>query len=74
MIKAGGDRMRINRVEFAAALAREDLTVKELVRKTGLARCTISNVKRGKSCAKSTAVALAAVLGDQIIERSERCG
>lgn len=61
--------MRINRIEFAAALARENLSIKKLAEKTGLARCTITNVKSGKSCSRSTAKALVAILGEQIIEK-----
>lgn len=61
--------MRIDRVEFAAALARADLTVKELAEKSGLSRGTISNIKTGKSCAKETGKKLAEILGKQIIAR-----
>ncbi|NBI66089.1 helix-turn-helix domain-containing protein [Pseudoflavonifractor sp. 60] len=62
--------MRIDRVAFAAALAREDLSVKRLAEKTGVSRVTISAVKTGKSCSAETARKLAAVLGADIIERS----
>lgn len=60
--------MRIDRVKFAAAMARLDLNGKQLVEKSGVSRVTVSAVKRGKSCSKETAEKLAAVLGDDIIE------
>lgn len=60
--------MRIDRVKFAAALAREDLNVKQLAEKSGVSRVTISSVKTGKSCTQATADKLAAVLGRDIIE------
>lgn len=60
--------MRIDRVKFAAALAREDLNVKQLAEKSGVSRVTISSVKTGKSCSHATADKLAAVLGRDIIE------
>ncbi len=61
--------MRINRVEFAAALARADLNVKRLAELSGVSRGTITSVKTGKSCSQDTAEKLAAVLGRDIIEK-----
>lgn len=63
--------MRIDRVTFAAALARADLNVKRLAEKSGVSRVTITAVKNGKSCSKDTAEKLAAVLGREIIEKEE---
>lgn len=63
--------MRINRVDFAAALARADINVKQLAELSGVSRVTITAVKSGKSCSKSTADKLAAVLGREIIEDRE---
>lgn len=60
--------MRIDRVTFAAALARADLNVKRLAEKSGVSRVTITAVKNGKSCSKDTAEKLAAVLGHDIID------
>lgn len=60
--------MRIDRVSFAAALARKDLKVKQLAEMTGVSRATITAVKNGKSCAKDTADKLVAILGMDIIE------
>lgn len=60
--------MRIDRVKFAAALARADLNVKKLSAQTGVSCGTITSVKTGKSCSKETANRLAAVLGEDILE------
>lgn len=64
--------MRINRVEFAAALAREDMNIKQLSQLTGISRNTITAIKSGKTCSKATAEKLAACLGDGIIEQVKR--
>lgn len=61
--------MRIDRVEFAAALARADLNVNRLAELSGLSRGTISSVKTGKSCSKDTAEKLVAVLGRDILQQ-----
>lgn len=61
--------MRISRVDFAAALARRDITCKRLAELTGLSLSTVTAVKGGKSCSKSTADKLAAVLGVEIIRK-----
>lgn len=55
--------MRIDRVKFAAALARADINVKRLAEKSGVSRPTITNVKAGKSCSEETAGKLASGLG-----------
>lgn len=55
--------MRIDRVKFATALARKDFSSGELARRTGLSRVTISSVKNGRSCSKTTAAKIAAGLG-----------
>lgn len=64
--------VRIDRVAFAAALARKDINCKKLAGLSGVSRVTITAVKSGKSCSKETAEKLAAVLGRDIIadERS----
>ena len=58
--------MRIDRIKFAAALAKADLNIKQLSQITGLSRNTITAVKSGKTCAASTAKKLAACLGSEI--------
>lgn len=60
--------MRIDRIKFAAALARLDLNGNQLAEKAGLSRGTVTAVRTGKSCSKETADKLAAVLGRDIIE------
>lgn len=60
--------MRIDRVKFAAALARADLNVKRLAEKSGVSRATVTAVKNGKSCSQDTADKLAAILGRDIIK------
>lgn len=60
--------MRVDSVEFAAALARADLNVKQLAELSGLSRGTITSVKTGKSCSRETAEKLVAVLGRGIIK------
>ena len=60
--------MRIDRVKFAAALARADLTVKQVAELSGVSRVTVSSIKTGKSCSQATADKLARVLGRDIIQ------
>lgn len=62
-------RVRIDRVELAAALARKDMNVIRLAELAGVSRCTVTAVKNGKSCSKETADKLAAILGRSIIEK-----
>lgn len=63
-------RVRIDRVKFAAALARADLTVKQVSELSGVSRVTVSGVKTGKSCSEDTANKLARVLGRDIIQEA----
>lgn len=63
--------MRIDRVKFAAALARLDLNGNKLAEKAGVSRGTVTAVRTGKSCSKETADKLAAVLGREIIEEAK---
>lgn len=60
--------MRIDRVKFAAALARADMTMVMLAKKTGVSRCTISVVKNGKSCKEETAQKIASGLGISLVD------
>lgn len=62
--------MRIDRIKFAAALARLDLNGNQLAEKAGLSRGTVTAVRTGKSCSRETAEKLAAVLGREIIEEA----
>ncbi|WP_297197479.1 helix-turn-helix domain-containing protein [uncultured Flavonifractor sp.] len=60
--------MRIDRIKFATALAKKDINILRLAKLSGVSRVTISGVKHGKSCARTTAEKLAAVLGQEILE------
>lgn len=60
--------MRIDRVKFAAALARKDITCTKLAELSGVSRATITAVKGGKSCSKLTGSKLAVVLGADILD------
>ena len=66
--KSEVNTMRIDRVKFAAALARLDLNGNQLAEKAGVSRGTVTAVRTGKSCSKETADKLAAVLRREIIE------
>ena len=55
--------MRIDRVSFAAEMARRDINQKRLAELSGVSRATITTVKIGKSCSTNTAQRLALVLG-----------
>ena len=55
--------MRIDRIKFATELARADFNIKQLAERAGLSRVTITSIKGGKSCSRSTAEKIAAGLG-----------
>ena len=42
--------MRFNRIKFITELAKQDLTLIELSKRSGVNRVTLSNIKCGKSC------------------------
>lgn len=58
--------MELDRAKVIYEMARNDVSCKELVQKTGLSRLTITNVRNGKRCAKSTATAIANAIGVEI--------
>ncbi len=60
--------MRIDRIKFATELARADLNIKQLAERAGVSRVTITSIKGGKSCSKTTAQKLAAGLGINIVD------
>ena len=60
--------MRIDRIKFAAAMARADLNGLQLAEKAGVSRGTITAVRTGKSCSRDTAMKLVSVLGKDIIQ------
>ena len=61
--------MRINRIEFAAALVRLDLNGNKLAERACVSRGTVTAVRTGKSCSRETAEKLVAVLGPSILEK-----
>lgn len=63
--------MRINRVKFAAALVRADMTGKQLAELAGVSRGTVTAVRSGKSCSPETAQKLANILGREIISEGQ---
>lgn len=60
--------MRIDRVAFAAALARKDINQKKLAELSGVSRATLSAIRGGKACSPDTANKLVKVLGPSIIK------
>ncbi len=63
--------MRIDRVKLIAEMARRDINCNRLVELSGVSRPTLTAVRSGKSCSMETAEKLAAVLGNDIIEKGE---
>lgn len=59
--------MRIDRVAFAAAMAKKDINGKRLAALSGVSCGTVTAIKTGKSCSRETADKLAAVLGAEIL-------
>ena len=60
--------MRIDRVAFAAALARKDINQKKWAELSGVSRATLSAIRGGKACSPDTAHKLVQVLGRSIIK------
>lgn len=66
--------MRIDRVAFAANLAKADINMQTLARKSGLSRSTVTAVRSGKSCSCNTAKRIAEALKvdvEQLIAKEE---
>jgi putative transcriptional regulator len=63
--------MRINRVTFAAELARRDWRDKRLAELSGVSRVTLSAIRSGKSVAPNTAQKIAAALNVPLEELLE---
>jgi len=55
--------LRIDRICFAVALARADITILDLSKRSGVSRGTIAAVRGGKSCSHQTAEKIASGLG-----------
>ena len=63
--------MRIDRIAFAAELARADINLKVLSLRAGLSRSTLTSIRSGKACSEDTARKIAAGLGipvEKIVE------
>lgn len=59
--------MRIDRVKFAAELARSGLKSYELAVKSGITPVTMSAVKNGKRCSQITLTKVSAALGVPLV-------
>lgn len=64
--------MRIDRIKFAAELARQDITQTELAKKAGISRITVNGVKNGKSCSDVVAFKIAQALDKNIADLLEK--
>lgn len=65
--------MRLDRVKVICEMARKNVTVADLAERAGISKVTITGVRCGKSCAKSTAYAIANGLGVDVaaLEQTE---
>lgn len=60
--------MRINRIKFITELTKQDLTLIELSKRSGVNRVTLSNIKCGKSCKDEIGYKIAKALNVDIEE------
>lgn len=60
--------VRIDRIKLIAEMARRDMSCNQLVKLSGLSRVTVTGIRSGKSCSRTTADKLAAGLGVSITE------
>ena len=60
--------MKLDRVRVITEMARNGISCKDLVEKTGLSRITVTNVRSGKNCTRSTAFAIASAIGVDVSE------
>lgn len=68
----GGEKMRIDRIKFITELAKQDITLVELAKKSGVNRVTLSNIKCGKSCRNEIAEKIATALDVKIEDLLEK--
>ena len=68
----GSEKMRIDRIKFITELAKKDITLVELSKKSGVNRVTLSNIKCGKSCRNEIAEKIAAALDVKIEDLLEK--
>lgn len=59
----------MDRVAIITNMAEMHMSCNQLVELSGVSRATITAVRNGKSCSKETAEKLAAVLGQDIIDK-----
>ena len=64
--------MRIDRIKLIAEMARQDVTVNELAKVSGVSRVTITAIRTGKTCTPTTCAKLAAALGVDPAELVEK--
>ena len=60
--------MRIDRIKLIAEMARQDVNVTELSKRSNVSRCSISAMRSGKTCSKNTAAHIARALGVEVTE------
>ena len=63
--------MRIDRIKFITELTKQDITLVELAKRSGVNRVTLSNIKCGKSCKDEIAIKIANGLGVELNELLE---
>lgn len=61
--------MRLDREKLTVTLLRREMDQKQLSKLSGVSQATISAIRSGKSCSQATADKLAAVLGQEILEK-----
>lgn len=64
--------MRIDRIKFVTEITRQDITLVELAKKSGVNRVTLSNIKCGKSCTPEIAQKIADGLGVDLSKLLEK--
>lgn len=60
--------MRIDRVAFAVAATKAEMTGAQIAERSGVSRATVSAIKNGKTCTVTTAQKIAEALGVSVDE------
>lgn len=58
--------MRIDRIKFVTEITKQDITLVELAKRSGVNRVTLSNIKCGKSCTPEIAQKVAKALNVKV--------
>lgn len=58
--------MRIDRIKLVAELTKQDMTQKDLAKKSGVSRATINYIKCGKSCREDIGLKIAKALNVKV--------